>query len=278
MTHSAKSPRVSVIIPTWDRAGSLRRAVASALTQTLPPAEILVCDDGSTDDSEHVIAGLGETSVRWVPGAHAGRPAVPRNRGLREAGGEWIAFLDSDDAWLPEKLEKQMAASSRTGCQASCTNAWAVARGTQRRPYFRQSLPAVLLLDHLTEGNPVICSSVLMHTSLLDVVAGFPEDVELAAIEDYALWLRVAALTGFAYLAEPLVEYTDEPALSIRKPGGSEFVQRRRVLRNFLSWAQFVPGLEPHVRKAHAAMRWVPLQEAWRAVRQAASRVRASRP
>jgi hypothetical protein len=117
-----------------------------------------------------------------------------------------------------------------------------------------------------------------MQTSLLASVAGFPEEEELAAIEDYALWLRVAALTGFAYLAVPLVEYTDEPALSIRKPGGSEFVQRRLVLRNFVTWAQSVPDLAPHLRKAHAAMRWLPLHEALRAVREIASRVRASRP
>jgi len=269
---------VSVIIPTWDRAVSLRRAVGSALAQTLPPSEVLVCDDGSTDDSEQVIAGLGEAAVRWLPGPHAGRPAIPRNRGLREAQGEWIAFLDSDDAWLPEKLALQMAAVAQTRCLASCTNAWRVTQGVQRQRYFRNAQPPILRLEHLIHANPVICSSVLMHTSLIDSVAGFPEEEELAAIEDYALWLRVAALTGFAHLDEPLVEYTDEPALSIRMPGGSEFVQRRRVLRDFLSWAQSVPGLEPHVRKAKAALRWVPLHEALRRVRQVASRGRATRP
>lgn len=269
---------ITVAIPTWNRAGTLIRAVSSALNQSLPPIEILVCDDGSTDDSRQAVMELQHSNVRWLAGPHSGRPAVPRNRGLREARGEWIAFLDSDDTWLPEKLERQMAAVYRTGCLASCTNAWRVTRDKPNELYLVDTFPPVLSFADLAEGNPVICSSALLHRSVLNQAGGFPEDEALRAIEDHALWLRVAAHTGFVYLPEALVVYTDEPEQSIRKPGGSEFGQRKRVLRDFLEWAQSDPRLKPLTQRARAALRRLPLREAASRLRLLVSRVRSLRP
>src|SRR5262245_1813867 len=109
MNETLENPKISVIIPTWNRAQSVKRAISSALRQTHPPHEILVCDDGSTDNTEEVVRAMGDSRVRWIAGPHAGCPAVPRNRGIAASKGDWIAFLDSDDAWLPEKLEAQIA-------------------------------------------------------------------------------------------------------------------------------------------------------------------------
>ena len=106
---------VSVIIPTYNRQHTLLAAIQSALSQTLPPLEVLVCDDGSTDGSAEAVAALDDPRVRWLTGPHAGYPAVPRNRGLREARGEWVAFLDDDDVWLPEKLAVQKKMLYATG-------------------------------------------------------------------------------------------------------------------------------------------------------------------
>src|SRR4051794_13419670 len=99
---------VSVIIPTWNRAATLGPAIQSVLNQTYPPREVLVCDDGSTDNSVDVVAQLDDQRIRWLPGGRGGRPAIPRNRGIGAATGEWLAFLDSDDEWLPDKLERQL--------------------------------------------------------------------------------------------------------------------------------------------------------------------------
>ena len=97
---------VSVIIPTYNRANWLPETVATILNQTQPPLEVLIVDDGSTDDTAAVCAAFPET-VRHIRQQNAGVSAA-RNRGMREAKGEWIAFADSDDPWEPTKLEVQL--------------------------------------------------------------------------------------------------------------------------------------------------------------------------
>jgi glycosyltransferase involved in cell wall biosynthesis len=104
--------RISVIIPTYNRADRVIEAVRCVLDQTFEPFEVIVIDDGSTDDTEQALASVRER-IRYIKTPNRGVSAA-RNRGILEATGEWIAFLDSDDAWHPEKLEKQMACARRT--------------------------------------------------------------------------------------------------------------------------------------------------------------------
>jgi teichuronic acid biosynthesis glycosyltransferase TuaG len=226
---------VSVIIPTWNRRESLVVAVKSALEQTVPVLEVLVCDDGSDDGSREAVEALGDVRVRWIGGPRAGRPAVPRNRGIRESRGEWLAFLDSDDAWLPAKLESQFDVLNHSGHHASCTNAWRVLPGAGRTGSYLRNTPSVLHLSDLLRVNSVICSSALVHRSVIEKCGGFPEAPGLRAIEDYGLWMRVAVLTPFDYLSEALVDYADEPATSVRS-GTSDAELKERVMRNFAAW------------------------------------------
>src|SRR5438552_105599 len=114
---------VSVIIPTWNRAATIGQAIRSALDQTHPPFEILVCDDGSTDNTEEIVRLFGNPKLVWLPNKRAGRPAIPRNAGLRNYRGEWVAFLDSDDEWAENKLEVQLAIARKRNVKALCTNA-----------------------------------------------------------------------------------------------------------------------------------------------------------
>ncbi|HUE97232.1 MAG TPA: glycosyltransferase family A protein, partial [Longimicrobiaceae bacterium] len=106
MTSSA--PRVSVLIPTYDRRSWLAGAVESVLGQTFRDLEVIVCDDGSTDDPSDLLSGYG-ARVRHLRFEHTGSPGGTRNRGLEVARGELIAFLDDDDLWDPEKLALQVA-------------------------------------------------------------------------------------------------------------------------------------------------------------------------
>lgn len=99
-------PKVSIIVPNYNYGRYLNESIDSALAQTYPNTEIIIVDDGSTDDSETVLAGYGDR-IKWFKQANAG-VAAARNRGLSESAGEILAFLDSDDIWLPEKLEKQV--------------------------------------------------------------------------------------------------------------------------------------------------------------------------
>ncbi len=229
---------ISVIISTYNRPQALHRAIESVITQTLAPLEILVCEDGSCTETEQIIASFNLSQVKWLPASHVGRPAIPRNRGIHAARGEWLAFLDDDDVWLPEKLERQMKLARDTDCRMICTNAWKVHSGKRQGFYFNQQLQERFSFKQLLRSNLVICSSVVIHRSLLKKVKGFPETETLIALEDYALWLRVGALTEFVYIPEPLLEYADEPAQSIRKQSLTIQEQKRRVFHNFLTWAK----------------------------------------
>lgn len=235
----ASEPTVSVIIPTWNRAPTLLAAVQSALAQEPPPLEILICDDGSSDTSQALVQGLGDARVRWLAGPHQGRPAIARNRGIAASRGLWLAFLDSDDRWQPGKLAAQLRCAERSGHRASCSNA---ARFTDARPHEGGQLVvthprARLTFWDLLVTNSVVCSSAMFHRSLLQEVGGFPEQVELIALEDYCLWLRIASLTDFDFVAKPLVAYRDEPAASVRsRHVQHRFEQKRRVVRSYLDW------------------------------------------
>lgn len=104
---------VSVVVPVWNREGTIERAIRSALEQTQPPLEVIVCDDGSTDGTADILRRLAreDPRVRVISAGRSGGPAAPRNRGLGHAEGEWVAFLDSDDEWLPGKLQVQSSST-----------------------------------------------------------------------------------------------------------------------------------------------------------------------
>lgn len=229
---------VSIIIPTWNRAATLERAVRSCLEQSVLPLEVLVCDDGSSDQSHQIVAQINDSRVIWVDGERGGRPAIPRNRGLKLAKGEWVAFLDSDDAWLPQKLEKQLATLQKSGNLACSSNATVVREGKTQEEMLNFQGDIATFAD-LLKNNTVITSSTIVQRELLLKCGGFPEEEGLKALEDYALWLRVACFTNFSYLSEPLILYTDDAKTSVRSSVESNYLkQQLAVLNNFLTWAK----------------------------------------
>jgi len=238
---------VSVVISTWNRPHLLKRAILSVLSQTIQPLEVFVCADGMEDPAEKVVKEIGHPTVKYVPGPHMGRPAIPRNRGIRAANGEWVAFLDDDDEWLPNKLEKQLAVLKKEGYQASCSNALRICDDNSITPFYKISFPPHLHFEEILQENKIICSSALAHSSLFKLVDGFPEDSDLVGVEDYALWLRIACLTDWVYISEPILRYRDAPSQSIRSNSSSEFEQRRRVLQKCLDWMQNV-SIAPRFR------------------------------
>lgn len=229
---------ISVIIATYNRAEALERAVRSALNQTYAVHEVLVCDDGCNDDSKARMKAIGDDRVKWITGARAGRPAVPRNRGIAAATGEWLAFLDDDDAWRTDKLATQMEAMLRHGTDAACCNARRMApEAGDLGPYFNEP-ESVYGLDELLPLNRVICSSVLVRSNMVRQAGGFPEAPELRALEDYALWLRLCLLTRFAYCPGTLVDYHDAPNTSVRSEPVPVDVQRDAVLSDLWHWGR----------------------------------------
>jgi glycosyltransferase involved in cell wall biosynthesis len=173
------SDSVSVIIPAYNAAAHVDRTIESALAQTCAPREILVIDDGSTDNTAGVVSRY-PAPVRLLRQANGG-PGAARNRGAREAKGEWLALLDADDVWLPHKLERQLpyTKSPATGVVHSRE---AVAR-----------VPAKATFAALWEGNVIHNSSALVRRTALEAVGGYDEDRALIGVEDWNLWLRLAA-------------------------------------------------------------------------------------
>ncbi len=202
------TPRVSVVIPTYNRPHLLPRAVEAALGQTAAAdCEILVVDDGGEVDL-HPLLAPHAGRVRLIRRENGGLAAA-RNTGIAAARGEFIALLDDDDAWLPGKIKRQLAAMDRHRAAVLCTTrtdnvAPDGMRTARRLPPIAFDQP-VDCLPALLEWNFVPPSSVLIRRSVLARTGGFA--VHLRQAEDYDLWTRLAAQGPFVCLAEPLTLY-----------------------------------------------------------------------
>lgn len=198
-------PEVSVVIPTYNSAKYVVEAVESVLAQTWQDLEILVIDDGSTDDTEQVMRRY-EAPVRYLRQENGG-VAVARNRGIQESLGRYVAFLDADDTWLPHKLARQMEALRQQPHHRACYSAFTVV-DAELNPIgiSRSQGEGAALEDLLTRGNVVATpSTVICERSLFDLAGGF--DPALSQCADWDMWVRLAAQTEFLYVDESLVTY-----------------------------------------------------------------------
>ncbi|GAB6096925.1 glycosyltransferase [Desulfatiferula olefinivorans] len=181
-------PQVSVIIPTYNRSVTVCEAVDSVLAQTYEPVEVLVVDDGSTDDTGDRLAAYGDRIQRIVQ-PNRGVSAA-RNAGITRARGEYLAFLDSDDLWEKEKLSAQMAffREHPEALICQCEEIW-IRNGKRVNPMNKHKKPSGMMFEpslHLCLVSP---SAVMIKRSLFDEVGLFDES--LPACEDYDLWLRI---------------------------------------------------------------------------------------
>lgn len=197
-----KTPYISVVIPTHNRASMVFEAVESVFTQTFKDFELIVVDDGSTDDTASTLAKFG-SSLRFFRQEHRGVSAA-RNRGIVEARGELIAFLDSDDLWLPEKLSVQ-ASYLRTFLQAALCHTeeiW-LRRGRRVNPRRRHAKASGKAFTRLLRESLISPSAVVIRRSILEEAGGFDES--LPACEDYALWLKISRTHEIHLIDRPLV-------------------------------------------------------------------------
>ena len=196
------SLQVSVVVPTFNRREVLPRALDSILAQIFSDWELIVVDDGSTDGTAEMVE-RNYADARLLRQENRGVSAA-RNAGIAAAKGDWVAFLDSDDAWLPEKLERQMEALAAEPGHRLCHTEEIWIRDGQR----------VNPMDKHAKGGdriypmclPLCCispSSVVMHSDLLRETGGFDEALEVC--EDYDLWLRVTAREPVLFVAKPLL-------------------------------------------------------------------------
>lgn len=200
-----RGPSVSVVVPAYQARRWVAEAVASAVGQSHPPLEVLVVDDGSTDGTGDAAAAVG-ASVRVLRQPNRG-VAAARNRGLAEARGDWVAFLDADDAWEPTKLERQLGAAGPevvgVHCGALLVDAEGDALGERD-----DGRGGDVLLDLVTFRRPVVVtggSGLLAPTEVVRSEGGFHEALSTSA--DWDLYWRLAARGPLAYVDAPLVRY-----------------------------------------------------------------------
>ena len=195
-------PSVSVVIPTRNRSALLRRALESVGAQTRPPKEIIVVDDGSTDDTAQWI-NVDFPLVHYLRQPHRG-VAAARNNGIGAATGEWIAFLDSDDEWRPAKLERQLDATRAQPRYGLChTDEIWIRRGRRVNAGKRHAKSGGSIFRRCLPLCVISPSSVLVRRSLLEEVGGFDET--LPVCEDYDLWLRICSRYPVLFVDEALV-------------------------------------------------------------------------
>jgi glycosyltransferase involved in cell wall biosynthesis len=198
----------SIVIPTFNRADKLRACLESVQQQTCKAFEVIVCDDGSTDHSQAVVEAFKSKglNINYIYAPNWGGPARPRNMGIAAAQADWVCFLDSDDSWYKDKLAKCMALLNDTDLVYHDLD-MELATGRKKRMRTRQiGTPA--FIDLLVNGNAISTSTACVRKSLLLQANGFSEDKALAAVEDYDLWVRLAAQgCRFRYLPESLGNY-----------------------------------------------------------------------
>jgi glycosyltransferase involved in cell wall biosynthesis len=194
---------VSVVIPAYNAGAYLHKALESILRQTVPVDEVIVVDDGSADNTCEVARSFGER-VRVLTQPNQG-PSAARNLGVQEARSELIAFLDADDQWLPEKIEKQLAAMKSAPEAILCYTSMIVLEmdGSQS---LLQACPLDKLRFELRRGNPRLTPTcIMLYRSAFLEVGGFPIDQIVG--EDWDLWCRLIEVGPFCIIEEPTAYY-----------------------------------------------------------------------
>lgn len=214
---------ISAVIPCYNSSRTLERAVASVLNQTHPVDEIIVADDGSTDGSWALIGRLGPR-VKGVRRTNGG-PAAARNTGTQAATSKWIAYLDSDDEWLPEKIARQVAVVSANPGIRWCATNMVVVHADREEPFAMpdaaaRQIDAHACFDDYLDAQgwcvPVQPSAVLIEADLVRSVGGWDE--ALVGPEDLFLWYNLALVAPkLGYVREHCIRYYDDAPSSVSK-------------------------------------------------------------
>ena len=241
------APTVSVVMPLYNKAEYVGAAVRSVLEQTFTDLELVVVDDGSTDGSAAVVQEMTDRRIRLLRQENAGAPAA-RNAGIAAARGCWIAFLDADDTWRPEKLARQLAVLEREPDLVWAAGAyiWSapgpkiIERNLSDQSWFRS--PEVIEDGLLLVDFPNLWTgTVLVRRDLLLQLGGF--DTSLPTGDDVLLWSRIAALhPPLAYVRTPIAHYRSDVAASLTQiqvqPG---FVDIPYLARQLLALGTSLP-------------------------------------
>jgi glycosyltransferase involved in cell wall biosynthesis len=202
-------PLVSIVIPTYNRAVTITRAINSVLKQTYQNFEIIVVDDGSNDNTEEIVSYFSDNRIRYIRHTTKQGGSAARNSGIKLVEGEYIAFLDSDDEWHPEKLQKQLNLFNNNHDE----NLGVVYCGFQVVDEFGKVFKHIIhkhrgyITLKLIEGNCVgTLSIILAKLSYVNSINGFDENFD--SCQDWDLYIRLSKICKFDFIPEVLVNYT----------------------------------------------------------------------
>jgi glycosyltransferase involved in cell wall biosynthesis len=207
-----KNPTVSVIIPTYNQGQFIDKAIESVLKQSYQDFEIIVINDGSTDNTEEIVRGFKDKRVKYIKKYKKSRGvSVARNVGIKMARGKYIALLDSDDEWLPEKLGKQVKVFKSEFPEVGVVCSWSYNIDEKGNYISKRCLPKKdgYIYEDLLSTNPISVPTVLIKKECFNRVGLF--DDLLNAQEDWDMWIRIAKYYRFALIKVPLVKYRLHP-------------------------------------------------------------------
>jgi glycosyltransferase involved in cell wall biosynthesis len=241
----------SIIIPTFNSAEKLEKAVQSVLNQTYTNFEVLIMDDGSTDQTKEMVRSFQDTRIKYDWSKNSGGPAIPRNRGIQIAQFDWICFLDADDRWESNKLEI---------CENNISdkvdliyhNLIQIDGDNKVGPLIKSRvLKAPVIKSLLIYGNCISNSSVVVRKSLLESVGGVNPSTQMVASEDYNTWLKIANLTDkFLFIDKNLGYYLeDSSGISSKKNMALCHLAAKSDFLNLLSYQE--------LKKANAVTNYI---------------------
>ena len=224
---------ISVVIPTYRRIDQTLVAVRSVLDQSCAAFEIIVVQDEistglrSALEKENLIA-----FVKFIEIEHSGLPAKVRNVGINHSSGNWIGFLDSDDVWFPEKLERQIG-------HIKSLNLDCVSASSPRVASSSDVKSIKVTLKRLLKSNFVVNSSVLVRKEVLLNIGGIPEEKNLVGVEDYAAWLRLSSKVRWMHFEENLLKYDDNGLDRLSNELQKSYFNSYYAILSYANW--FVP-------------------------------------
>ena len=231
---------VSVVVPTYNRSDILCDALNSVYAQTWRPIEVIVVDDGSTDETREVVSEWGQAvlardgfDIRYVRQANLGGNAA-RNEGITEARNGFVAFLDSDDCWLPDKLDKQMAVfctDNRIGGVYCGVRHVDAGTGETTEPAERSYPSGQLLRQLLVKDVTAPTSTYVVKNEAFQKVGCF--DTELQARQDWDMWIRLATEYHIGCVPEPLVEYRHHAGPRTNSNPSKEILAYGRIMDKY---------------------------------------------
>ncbi|MBU4462428.1 MAG: glycosyltransferase, partial [Proteobacteria bacterium] len=207
---------VDIIVPTYNRSDLLPETLKSVQDQTFSNWQCWIAEDGETKETLDAIKPfLEDDRFKYLPGKHAGFPATPRNRAIRKGNALYVALLDDDDLWLPEKLERQVEFLKShpncvlLGCNAFC---WTGTGKWDESPlYFKKNILGKIRYKELLYKNYIVHSSAMLQRTAIEQAGLYNETLNPPIGEDYELWLRMGVLGEIWVLAEPYTIYRETP-------------------------------------------------------------------